>query len=60
MKEKAVRVYPAQYDAHGNLLSVAQHVLGDNLKVCSCPGCGNQRQFQGLSHAEKTNLLNES
>ena len=55
MRKKAARIYPAVYDDHGNLLFPPQYFLGDNLAVCSCFGCGNQRKYQGKTHAEKIN-----
>lgn len=49
MKEKAKRIY---YDLPSN------HAIkyADNLKVCSCWACGNQRKYYGPSIQELRNI----
>jgi len=56
MKKKAARIYPGWKDFHGNLVSPPQYYLADHLAVCSCYGCGNRRQYEGKTIAEKINM----
>lgn len=44
MKAKAIKIYPGQPKAI---------YLADHLAVCSCRGCGNQRQYEGISIQER-------